>query len=213
MINYQYHPQWNAALEASNNANAIVVELNKQLPGLSTEKLCHALSVVIEKMLSAFDGDGSLFGLFSLLSSCNKRVSPFIATRDYRIRVVSANTTGHVELEISPIYRLGPDYPERYQEQYGKKLENEAIVGLVELSHDHEHQTYLLGIDAGVAFKDSNIQHTKSMSLQLSANSNNITCALQCETQTMSKTLQWSTFNFNEHEFSSTTRKNEIAAA
>lgn len=197
MIDYTYQPNWNTAIltGAANTHSNVFCYLQQKCPNLHRRQIIQLVQNIIETIINAFDHDGSLHGLFNLLSSSNKRVSPFIATRDYRMRVESCQPNGHIELTISPIYRLGPDYPDRYKRQYGKALAKEAIIGLiespvVELTPNGQH-AYLLGIDAGMAFKDSKIPHMKSIRLKLTLNDQSVTAALECESETMSKTLPW----------------------
>lgn len=197
MIDYKYKSDWNATIidDSKNYHSEIYSCLHQKCPHLSSEQIAELVQNIIQALIDAFDRDGSLHGLFNLLSSCNKRVSPFIATHDYRMRIRKIMNDGLVELNISPIYRLGPDYPDRYQKQYGKELAKEAIIGLlgspvVELSASGQH-AYLLGIDAGMAFKDSKIPHTKKIQLKISMGDQNVSGALHCESETMSKTLTW----------------------
>ena len=223
MLDYRYQQNWDQqltqAIQAARvntqsqakatNDNNVTQTVNKNQSANFVAKLLEnsrkisdsaATSLtwmLIEKTLNSFNADDSLHGLFVLLNSTDKKVSPFIATHDYRIHVLTCEETGDILINISPIYRLGPEFPTLYQQKYGKKLEKEAIIRLFTNNdslvafHPTGEKAYTLGIDAGMALENSKIHHNKQLHLKLEFNDSGITANLHCETQAMTKTFTW----------------------
>lgn len=152
---------------------------------------------IVEKILTLYDAADCIFGLFSALVHTDRRasVSPFIATHNYCMILESISPEGILEINASPIYHLGPEYPNEYKEKTGKELDKNAIVGLIELPAGdltHQaHKTFSLGIDAGIVFKASRIPHNKKMSLTLKELESGIFATLSCDSQTTSKMFTW----------------------
>ncbi len=150
----------------------------------------------IEKALSTFDDEGTLFGLFNAISRVQNRVSPFIATHSYCVKVQDCEMSGAIKMNISPIYHLGPDYANEYREQHGTELDTKAIIGLIELptqavNSNPDHKTFRLGIDAGIAFSGSSIVHNKELTLSLEFIHDGMMANLSCDGQTTSKAFTW----------------------
>lgn len=158
------------------------------LEGLNIETLT-------QKILMLFEADDCIFGLFSALVHTDRRVSPFIATRNYCMRLETISSEGILTINASPIYYLGPEYPNEYEEKHGIELEKEAIVGLIELppaqGTDQAHKTFSLGIDAGIVFKDSKIAHNQKLKLSLKKLEEGMFATLSCDSQTTSKMFTW----------------------
>ncbi len=197
MIKYKYIAAWNEAIfnEFANNSESVDKELLALLPAIhlsasTANAISHNLQKTVEVVLNYLDQDKSLKGLFNALDLSRNRVSPFIATTDFCIKILEANINGQLILNISPIFRLGPEYPQHYQEKNGTALKEDAILGLLEVDADETQphdQLFSLGIDAGIAFKDSNIIYNRQLSLCLSLLEEGIMATLTCENQVTSK--------------------------
>lgn len=149
---------------------------------------------IIQFVINNLDADKTLQGLFRLIKFANKnRISPFLATQDYCVKVLSIAGDGQIELNISPIYHLGPEYPEYYKEKQGKDLNRDAIIGLVEIDtpDPEKPSTFNLGIDAGIAFQQAKIPHNIRMDLNIQLTDDGIVANLSCEEQSTSKVFSW----------------------
>lgn len=149
---------------------------------------------MIQFVLNKLDADRTLTGLFRMIKFANKhRISPFLATCDYCVKVLSVDPNGNIELNISPIYHLGPEYPEYYKEKQGEDLSHDAIIGLLEIEtpDPEKPSTFNLGIDAGIAFKQAKIPHNKRMHLSIQQIDDGIVATLHCEGQSTSKVFSW----------------------
>lgn len=177
MIKFTYDKSWNVESRYS------------ELAGLGDA------ASIVEKILSLYDAEDCIYGLFSALVRTDRRVSPFIATHNYCMRLEGISDEGIMEINASPIYHLGPEYPNEYKEKYGTELDKNAILGLIELSAGdltHQaHKTFSLGIDAGIVFKGSRIAHNKKLNLALKDLGDGIFATLCCESQTTSKMFTW----------------------
>lgn len=176
MIKFTYDKNWNVE-----SNHAALVDL-KDSAG------------IVEKILSLFDTEDCIYGLFSALVRTDRRVSPFIATHNYCMRLQAISDEGIMEINASPIYHLGPEYPNEYKEKHGTELDKDAIVGLIELPAGdlaHQPKTFSLGIDAGIVFKGSRISHNKKLNLVLKDLGDGIFATLSCESQTTSKMFKW----------------------
>lgn len=181
MIKYTYSNDWDAAL-----SNLSVINTKNA-------------QFVIEKIINNYGADDCIYGLFSAVSKADRRVAPFIATHNYCMRVDCITGDGQVDINVSPIYHLGPEYPNEYKEKHGTDLDKEAIIGLIELPAGdltHQaHKTFSLGIDAGIVFEKSKIPHNKKMSLMLKQLDSGLMATLSCDTQTTSKMFTWEELN------------------
>ncbi|MCH9643242.1 MAG: hypothetical protein K0U23_00090 [Gammaproteobacteria bacterium] len=152
---------------------------------------------IIQYILNAYDNDDSLHGIFNALDFFKKRASPFLVAHDFCVKILHCCANGIIHLNISPIYRYPPDYPEYYQNAKGKKLDEDAIIGLLETPHDHQEQSYInkkfsLGIDAGIAFHDDTNSHNHKLTLEIKLTHEGMICNLTCENQTTCKIFSWS---------------------
>lgn len=201
MLTYKYATDWSLALEDKTkltNSNGILstcaaLQLIAQKDAAKYESLPEFMKTMTQFILNNFDTDNTLFGFFQLMKlSNNHQISPFIATHDYCIKVLSATPNGKLSLNISPIYHLGPDYPEYYEKKQGKELNKEAIIGLVTPTlHSEEPFKFNLGIDAGIAFNQQPGSHNKQMTLEITIIDEGVLAALSCEKQTTSKVFTW----------------------
>lgn len=209
MLKYKYIDSWDDSLKEikmnAKNGKTKTIKFDEGLAPQHTlqnvflsqsdkRKATQTIQFMIEKILNTYDADDCLYGLFKALSKSQPRVSPFIATHDYCIQIRSCNIDGHIEFNISPIYHLGPDYVEEYKKKHGTDLDDNAVIGLSELNvleHGPAHKKFLLGIDAGIVFKDSKIPHNKVMQLNLQPAQDGVMANLICETQTTSKKFTW----------------------
>ena len=214
MIDYRYQPGWEQSITAAIAANeshsengysgSLALNIATKSPMSSHKINVSLIWMLIEKIINTFNADDSLHGLFSVLNKSDKRVSPFVATHDYRVHVVDCDANGNVKINISPIYRLGPEYPVMYEQKHGKKLEKEAVIKLFETTdplvafHPMGEKAFTLGIDAGMAFKDLKIPHNKELLLKLNVFDSGVTADLHCETQTMAKTYSWEQLDVQE---------------
>ncbi len=150
---------------------------------------------VIEKILHYYDDTDCLFGLFSALNTTTKQLSPFIATHSYCVNVQDCTAAGTISCNISPIYLLGPEYPEQYKLQHGTALDEKAIIGLIDIPvaemPGSDHHTFALGIDAGIVFKDSNIPHSRQLKIELQLTDGGVMANLSCKDQMMTRRFQW----------------------
>ena len=149
---------------------------------------------IIQYVINQLDADKTLQGLFRMIKFANKHsISPFLATQDYCIKVLSVATDGHVGLNISPIYHLGPEYPDYYKEKQGKDLNRDAIIGLIEIDtpDPDKPSKFNLGIDAGIAFQQAKIPHNVEMELYIQLTDDGIVASLSCEEQSTSKVFTW----------------------
>lgn len=180
---------WCDLKAASSNHNVLPITQDQ------TDNIPKLARIIIEKILNSFDKDDCIYGLFSALGQAESRINPFIVTHNYCIKVENCSLSGEIIFNISPIYHLGPDYLEQHRDRYGAEVDENAILGLIELSAQElppsEHRTFRLGIDAGIAFKESKIPHNKKLSLQLNTVNAGIMANLHCETQTTAKKFTW----------------------
>lgn len=155
---------------------------------------------ILQKILSQYDSDDCIYGLFSALSQAKNRVSPFIATHSYCAKIYSCATNGQIHFTVSPIYHLGPDYPEQYKRKYGTEIDQNAIIGLIQTQDNDfdisSQPTFAIGIDAGIIFKHSKIPHNRDMLLELNAVDDGIMANLSCESQITSKKFTWKSLGF-----------------
>lgn len=154
---------------------------------------------VLEHIIDTYDNSNILVGL--LCYARGHTISPFRATRDFCVKVLSTDHNDCVLLNISPVYHLGPEYPEYHKQKEGTDLSREAIIGLIETrstkqdEEEEDHTRFSLGIDAGIAFKNARIPHNKSLSLYLSPAENGIIANLHCEGQATAKEFSWKALN------------------
>lgn len=148
---------------------------------------------IIERILYYLDMKDFFYALFQAINYPG--VSPFIATHDYCIKVLHCDPSATVEMNISPIYHLGLEYPEDYRTRHGKELEQDAVIGLLERptagTLPPGHTSYSYGVDAGILFKDSEISHNKIMTLKIEEIREGLLALVSCENQTSSTTLTW----------------------
>ena len=153
-----------------------------------------AKSVLIA-VLQYYDSKDIVFGLFHSTDYARARyISPFISTHNYCVRVLSCDENGIYDCNISPIYQLGPEYPEEYKEETGASLDKKAIVGFLESSPQGspEHKIFSIGIDAGIVFKNSKLPHNRSMQIILKAAKNDgLITDLACQNQSTLKKFSW----------------------
>lgn len=182
-ISFSKQDKSNTSHSAFENGNDII----KHTPRLAQH--------TIQKIMDNYDADDCIFGLFSALSQAKSRISPFIATHNYCVTILSCTPTGEIVFNVSPIYHLGPEYPEQYRQQHGMALDENAIIGLTQTPvkdpYNFEPRTFSLGIDAGIVFKNSTIPHNKLMTLCLKTVENGLMANLSCETQTTSRKFTW----------------------
>ncbi len=194
MIKYKYAEQLQK-IAGSKAVNSTFRSLQSLAADDKTKQpLCEFAKTIIQFILNNLDADKTLIGLFRLMKFANKhRISPFLATHDFCVKILSINANGVVELNISPIYHLGPEYPEYYREKQGKDLNRDAIIGLIEIepADPEKPSTFNLGIDAGIAFAQAKISHNQRMRLTIELIDDGIVAALQCEEQSTSKIFSW----------------------
>lgn len=202
MIKYKYVAGWDANLKKNTTQKPtdtisalcelhVMSDKNKNA---RTKKTPEFITTLVQFMMNTFDTDKTLLGLFRLIKYLNKhQISPFLATHDYCVSVLSASMEGAIELNISPIYHLGPEYPDYYEQKAGKALEKEAIIGLRDIKQPDPDSpgTFDLGIDAGIAFKNASIPHNKNMTLNISLVDEGVMASLQCEGQATSRVFIW----------------------
>lgn len=201
MIKYRYLPDWNKALTrpivATDNLPALQ-HLSSTLSqyAFTYPSLSELACSLFQLTMNHFHEDLSLLGLFRLLKYTNHhRISPFIASQRYCIKVQSITQDGQYTFNISPIYYLGPDYPDHYESRTGDAFDQSAIIGLVRSTNNiNEPATFNLGIDAGIAFKDAPVAHNKIMTLALSCGAKGMIANLSCEDHVTTKVLPWQKF-------------------
>ena len=200
MLTYKYAKDWALALDDKTKFTAndallpcTTLQAIAQKNAAEHESLADFIKTVTQFILNNFDVDNTLFGFFQLMKlSNNHQISPFVATHDYCIKILSATSNGKITLNISPIYHLGPDYPEYYEKKQGKALNQEAIIGLVtSTTHSDAPFRFNLGIDAGIVFNLKPDSHNKKMLLELTLIDEGILAALSCEGQATSKVFTW----------------------
>lgn len=173
------------------NAHLISKAQNIELANFQTKPA--TFQKIIEKILYYFDTKDYLYGLFQAMNYSG--VSPFIATHDYCVKILHCNRFGTVEMNISPIYHLGLEYPDDYRTKHGKGLAQDAVIGLLAKpaagTLPPGHTSYSYGVDAGVLFKDSDIVHNKQLTLKLKEIREGLLVTLSYENQTSSTTLSW----------------------
>ena len=201
MLTYKYAKDWSLPLEdkakltTHNGALSpcAALQIVAQKSAAEHEPLADFIKTLAQFILNNFDVDKMLFGFFQLMKlSNNHQISPFVATHDYCIKILSATNDGKITLNISPIYHLGPDYPEYYEKKQGKELNQEAIIGLVtSTSHAEAPFRFNLGIDAGIVFNLNPDSHNKQMLLEITLVDEGILAGLSCEGQATSKVFTW----------------------
>lgn len=201
MITYKYAKDWSLALNDKKNlfsdngglSTCAALQMIAQKSAAQYETLCEFMKTVTQFILNNFDVDNTLFGFFQLMKlSDNRQISPFVATHDYCVKILSISPEGRISLNISPIYHLGPDYPEYYEKKQGKKLNQEAIIGLLtSISYSEMPCRFNLGIDAGIAFNQNPSSHNKQMNLEITLVDEGILATLSSEGQTTSKVFTW----------------------
>ena len=214
MLDFTYCHGWDKTLindKRKNNTMDLLLDcarINKLAPEDFMQRL------IIEGF-NVFDADDSLYGLFNALRMSHNAISPFIATHDYSIKILTASMSGEINASISPIYHLGPDFIEQYKTKNGEELDNNAIIGLISPGNNlpiNSRKSYSLGIDAGLAFKNSKISHNKTVLLTISQARDGLFVCLNCESQTTSKALPWELLQLqdtpNSKDFSTTSKVN-----
>jgi hypothetical protein len=206
MIKYRY-PN-NFQQDSENTPVESTFKSLRQMARMDTgnkQSLGEFTKTIIQFIFNNLDADKTLIGLFRLIKFANKhRISPFLATQDYCVKVLAAHPDGKVALNISPIYHLGPEYPEYYKEKQGVDLNNDAIIGLLEIdTPDPEKPSmFNLGIDAGIAFEEAKISHNKHMNLIIQLADDGILATLHCEGQSTSKIFTWDTLGMPSATYS-----------
>lgn len=195
MIKYTYVKQCRVPDNNSETSSTFRTLQVMAGPSCNADKSHHEfIQTIIQFVLNNLDADKTLQGLFRLIKFANKhRISPFLATQDYCVKILSIAGDGQVKLNISPIYHLGPEYPEYYKEKQGKDLNRDAIIGLIEIdTPDPEKPSkFNLGIDAGIAFQQAKIPHNIRMDLNIQLTDDGIVANLSCEEQSTSKIFSW----------------------
>lgn len=216
MIKYKYMSGWDAdlkeiflrhknnSIKVSQNINtsslpdAPLIFISKHLAntGNNIDTPEHVATSIIQLILNAYHAEQSLQGLFNAIDLFKNRIRPFVAAHDYCVKVEQCSNNGEIIMNISPIYRLGPDYPDHYQSKNGIKLNDEAIIGLledqsIEQSITNRNTTFSLGIDAGVAFSQSKIPHNRKLVLNICIIDEGLMTSVTCENQTTTKIFSW----------------------
>lgn len=183
MITVKFLTGWNAHLTSKS--------LNIEFTNMQMKPAL--FQSVLTKVLNFFDARDYFYGLFQAMTYSG--VSPFIATHDYCIKILHIDHYGTVEMNISPIYHLGLEYPEDYKTKHGKALDQDAVIGLLEKptagTMAPGHTSYSYGVDAGILFKDSDISHNKQLTLKVDEIRDGMLVTLRCENQTSSTTISW----------------------
>ena len=187
MIHIVYQEGWSAAFSSDAEVHFCSALLRdgmlSMLGGVDA-----ALQRLINKSLTVFDDDLSLKGLLTF-SDCEARtLGPFSVTSHFHMKVINVSLHGGVQLNVSPIYHLGLDYPDAYQRRQGKSLDPAAILGLVEVENS-ESCLYHYGIDAGVVFADNAVEHNKQIELQLSVFQDCLQATIHCQGQVSTQTV------------------------
>ncbi len=177
MIKVKFLTDWNKEL--------LLKAKNKELTDFQIK--------IIESILAYFDIKDYFHGLFQAIAYSG--ISPFIATHDYCIKILYCNQYGTIEMNISPIYHLGLEYPENYKIKHGRGLDQEAIIGLLGKQTAGTplpgYTSYFYGVDAGILFKNSKISHNKKIILEFEPVHEGLLVTLSCEHHTSSTTLLW----------------------
>lgn len=192
MLNISYQQDWDAALPRA------IPPHFKTTTSPATQQNPLTDKYIIEYILNSFHSEKCIYGLFSALSKAENRISPFLATHDYCFRVMSCDDAGNIQFNVSPIYHLGPDYAAEYLDKHGQALDENAIIGLIEVptttlyeNNADKNKNFSLGIDAGIVFKDSKIPHNRQLKLKLDIVDAGLMATLTCDTQTTSRLFQW----------------------
>ena len=200
MIHLIYQPGWDSELKQDSQIN-FCSRIPHAYPSYLHLTLPELVHHVIDQALIAFDDAKSLKGFLAFSDADSGSLTPFSVTSHYCIRVLHCSLQGAVRLSVSPIYHLGLDYPEVYQHREGKSLDPKAMLGVVEItghekSINHQFQTdgcdghlFRYGIDAGVAFKDSSIEHNRAMNLKLALFEDCLLSTFHSKGQVSSQTL------------------------
>ncbi len=209
MIKYKYSDGWNKGIQNSarfcEKKQQCYTPNNQSLPTLCALQLLlmnkpqancelHSfVTMIAQYILNSFDADKTFVGLFRLIEFANKNyISPFLATQDYCIKILNCSLEGQIQLNISPIYHFGPEYPEDYKTKEGKELAKEAIIGLLSDDSDPSNpSTFNVGIDAGIVFEYATISHNKTMTLAINLLDDGIMANLHCEGQATSRLFTW----------------------
>ena len=140
------------------------------------------LQCMLNLSLNVFHQDQSLRGLCALSDSNHQSLNPFLVARDFSVRCLGVNENQFI-LNVSPIYHLNHDYPEMYQQQFGKTFDPSAIVGLIEMTDDQgtgDGPLFRYGIDLGVAFKERSAVYNRTITLSLSSDEHKVDAILTC---------------------------------
>lgn len=185
MITIKFLTGWNAHLTSDPKKGIVLNGL--QASAIQFDK-------VIEKALQYFDDRDYLYALFQTMSFA--AASSFLATHDYCVKVLHCGHDATVSMNISPIYHLGVEYPQDYKSKYGKELDDEAVIGLLEKPAPAGttipgYTPFSYGVDAGILFKDHEIPCNKIMTLKLEEIREGVLVTLTCEKQTTSTTMSW----------------------
>ena len=215
MLDYTYFRGWDQHLVPTEGARDATTQMLLQCTELNKLRIRDFVQGIIECSFNLFDADDSLYGLFNAMRvSQNAMISPFVATHDYSVKIRNAKLGSDIKATISPIYHLGPDFIEQYKTKNGKALDNKAVIGLITPENQsNPRKAYSLGIDAGVAFAHSKINHNKSIMLSISEIKDRLNISLSCEGQTMSKPLSWHTLGLKNLPKPVTIQKKASGAA
>lgn len=179
MLYIAYKTGWDASLISMDAAwHALHERLFDQQHSLSQRMQC-----LLNLSLNLFENDQSLRGLCTLSDGAHQSLNPFLAARDFSVRCLSLSDHQFL-LNVSPIYHLNLDYPEQYQQQFGKTFDPSAIVGLIEMMDDHgavEGPLFRYGIDLGIAFKEKLAVYNRTITLSLSPDEHKVDAILTCE--------------------------------
>jgi len=141
------------------------------------------MEFVVTNALRSFDQDNSLKGLSAYSEDVSQKVSPFLVTEHFCIRVLEISHGNVINLNISPVYHLNLDYPEMYHQQYGKELDPSAVLGLIKMQSEADLDNsamFRYGIDLGIAFADSPVIHNHAAQLVLRADDYKLDAVLSC---------------------------------
>ncbi len=202
MIHLIYQNDWDVALPQGDDAH-VCSTFQRHNQAAVGQSVSSSAQDLINMSLRTFDDNQSLKGFLAFSDSENQSLTPFSVTSHYCVKVLSCSLEGVVMLSVSPIYHLGLDYPEVYQNQKGRQLDPSAMLGLIEVvshnktaeqpipEHDCDGHLFCYGIDAGVVFKESPIPHNRAMSLQLSVFEDCVLATFQQNEQVSTQTLTW----------------------
>lgn len=209
MIKFSYLTDWNTALhtqpthlDRESVPPLLALQTNLLQYAFAHKDISEFFSSLFQYAMNQFYYDHSLTGLFRLLKyTSQNHISPFIASQNYCIKVNTVSSDGTYTFTISPIYYLGPEYPDDHAARTGSALEQSAIIGLIRSSDNlNEPATFNLGIDAGIAFKHADISHNKTMTLGLQTADEGIVANLACEGHLTTKVLTWEHFGISPVE-------------